>query len=354
MNFNYKVQLAILLFYAAITGANIFAGDVEDPTVCFLQVEHAVFEPATHQSVYLLKHVSHGQTANRTVQHPMASFVARSHGALHGRHDDRHTFILLVVIIVLAAAGLLSAAIGFTLWLIARAVGHLVKTGLQTFDKKVIGTKLKFKDVQVDLIRGNVYILDMTVCNPVKDAPYETEYLFHAGEVRIGLHMWNFIKTGMKVADVTELVFKQAVVNYERPALFFRQSNVQDVLDFIKSHKKPRLPVVKLFAGQKAKEDPFLSHQTDAPQAGDAGEKEKMRVSIRKLEIYDVSGAAKVKATRMSLTLPTIRSDDFREECDGSTMQDVVKALVMKIGRTVLEQAVSMQMCCGTVGKPGA
>jgi len=265
--------------------------------------------------------------------------------------DDTHRKALLYGIVVFFFfSGNVAAVV---VWrMVARAVGRFIEAGIEHGAPFLLGVAVSLESLSVDLFHGKVTISNMTVHNPKKAKPYKSPYLFHAGDVVVHMDLKNLLLSNFKTIEVEELVFADVAAVYDQPALLSTGSNVHDVMDYLNStgnkkaalrghlgeasvdylsSSKEKVAVKGLLGEANGQGNDDANEQSD----GDGGS-----LILHRLIIEDVGAEAIIKGKHISLELPPIVSEDFQKECSCTKTAEVVKALVFKVLRGMIDSAM--------------
>merc|ERR1711924_64129 len=88
--------------------------------------------------------------------------------------------------------------------------------------------------------------------------------------------------------------------------------------------------------------------KADAAKADDTKEKKTADEGtprsfiVRKLNIQDVGAKAQIKGIGASLTIPPLQSENLSKECDGTDIEDIIKALVHKLAESIIHNALHL------------
>lgn len=133
--------------------------------------------------------------------------------------------------------------VGCSLWvlreyILPKAIGYLVKSGAEHWDRQVLGVDVEVGNVEVYLFRGKVKIDKFKIHNP---DGFQADYLLEVDHIIVDLHMTKFLCSLTKRVEVEEVTLDTMCMTYE-PGSNNGPSNVQVIQDRLAGDKKDPPP----------------------------------------------------------------------------------------------------------------
>jgi hypothetical protein len=222
----------------------------------------------------------------------------------------------------------------------SRFISNVVKTGIEEFDRDVMGVDIEIGDLHPDVVHGIIHIEDLVVRNP---AGWDSPYLLRAGVLHIDFDMQELILSGFTKVEVEKLQFKDVSVIYEKG---WRGSNVQDVLDFMDKRDK----ALKASTQPPATTEDKSAGKGKVSCGNSKKEKEKQSTiedeasfKLHKVKIKDVG--MRVQGQMMGgrgflLSIGDIAYQDFSKEVGDYFLDDIVQVLLKSVLKTMLANVI--------------
>lgn len=222
-----------------------------------------------------------------------------------------------IILLAFAGASVAFAKYGHK-WL-----GKAIECGVESFDKKVIGTDVEIGSLDVSIRKGRVEMKGMTVQNP----PGWTEpYIFKVDQVLIDINMASLIRSRGQRVEVTAIKFNgvDAIVEFEG-ALPTGKSNVQDILDFMSKNTDEEKP-----------SEASAPKCVVATQPKVKGDKSSREIVVHKLEIKDLGARVATRMVGSRFAVGDIDYPDFSQNTGACMIDDVVCIVLKTLTKTVL------------------
>mmetsp|Transcript_29466 Transcript_29466/g.80590 ORF Transcript_29466/g.80590 Transcript_29466/m.80590 type:complete len:493 (-) Transcript_29466:40-1518(-) len=135
---------------------------------------------------------------------------------------------------------------------------------VETKDRDWLGADIEFKNVKVRLLFGIVVVEGVTVKNP--DKHYKSEYLLHAGKLKIDLNMWGLITSRLRKVEFEEVSLDGVTANYEKRGWLSGRTNFGDLYNFLMGGEEQLMPteIVKVDQDQHLEFDGPAESITEA------------------------------------------------------------------------------------------
>jgi len=219
------------------------------------------------------------------------------------------------VLVIIIAVGLFAICWGY----MSSATGELVRQGIHTYDRDLVGVDITVGAVDVQLGHGIVHLRDLVVNNP---PGYNAHHLLTIRDMMIDIDTQHLAATCF---DTSDLIVEKVrllhvdIVSETRGFGWNMTSNVQEVLNFISTNEPEQVATVVEVAPSDGRG--LSMHEIIVDGV----------VVTRQSHTMTNMGIPGVK-----IALPRIHFQDFAEEFGNKRLDEMIKLLVKRILYAVL------------------
>lgn len=246
-------------------------------------------------------------------------------------------------------------------------IGKKLKSYIEEIDRDVIGVDVTMEKVDLRIFAGRLVIHDLLVKNP---EGYHSPYLVKASQVVFDLHVEATLKSWAKSIVIEELGLHSIdlIVEYNSMVFGHGVSNVQTILDFMKSKKakkakkpedsnpespprSPRSPRDRVPSPRSTNDSQggscdrcagCLTCQSPESKTDTAKKKKKRDIVLHQVDFIDVSAQMATTLTSTTLACTDLRWKNFTEEAgQGLGIADIISILFMSLIKSVMANVTS-------------
>lgn len=208
----------------------------------------------------------------------------------------------------------------------SRILGKVVKTFLQSIDRRILGVNVSFGHLKVNPCCLQVNIDGLTVDNP---EGYDSPYLLKMDDVHVRFSLRRLLFSCGRRISVRELQLDGVDVNVEKS---LRSSNLQDVLAFLAAKATPQPQDRERMERLSDSDD--LEYAAKKPK--DKAESKARKVDIHAVVVHRASVSLQAWMFKMKLRAADLDFQDLTEDIKGHETTVVAQLLLESLLMSVL------------------
>lgn len=200
----------------------------------------------------------------------------------------------------------------------AKVVGLAVKFAVESVDETLLGVQITVNAAALAVCRGYVNLSGLIVHNPEakegqQPKPWTTDHLARVDSLVVKINMWRLIRSLGCEFEIDLVELRGVDVNFDKPSLFGRNSNVQEVLDHLDTYSSAE------GGGEPAAQAEASASQaiedTPKPRGAQASEdtRSARQVVIHEVHIRDIGAAGVLKGKALLIRVGDIEFQDFMQ-----------------------------------------
>jgi len=212
----------------------------------------------------------------------------------------------------------------------SKMLGKLIEEGIESYDKKLLGVDVEVGSMKVNPFGGFISIKDLTVKNPDK---FESDYLLHAGSIKIDLQMHTAILSRFQTIVVDKVSFKNIDAIFEKKGYIWGESNFHVVIEHLSGGGDK--PAEASDAATTTKSDDATKPDASA-KPGEATEGGGRKIIIKEVTLEDIGVKMETKLAGVRAAVGDIHYDDFSDQVKSGMMEDIIKEIFKTLAKSIV------------------